>query len=60
MLLIVLEISVNFHLVLTIYSGMHEAFSVVNKIEVWLTSSTFLTKISFCFNEKLSRHPLTK
>ena len=31
---------------------------IVNK--VWLTSSTFLTEISFYFNEKLSHHPLTK
>ena len=27
---------------------------------VWPTSGTFLTKISFWFNEKLSHHPLTK
>ena len=27
---------------------------------VWLTSSTFLTRIFFYFNEKLSHHPLMK
>ena len=29
-------------------------------IGVWLNSSTFLTGISFYFNEKLPHHPLTK
>ena len=30
------------------------------KIKVWLSFNIFLIGISFCFNEKLSYHPLTK
>ena len=36
-----------------------ELFLVIQK-RVWFTSSTFLTGISFCFNEKLAHHSLTK
>ena len=51
--------SLFFYIYIYIWAMLINAFrEIVNK--VWLTSSTFLTEISFYFNEKLSHHPLTK
>ena len=44
-------LTLNLGLIIGLIQSTHHIFQWI-----WFTSSTFITEISFCFNERLSRH----